>query len=450
VRCEPALVLAAALAAMPPSSGTLSAPARATADATAAGSWSGAPALATARQEVAVAELGGKVYVIGGLAGVQTLASVEVYDPALDAWSFAAPLPAPRHHAAAVTVGDTLYVIGGFATILFDAVSTVYAYDPDANEWTPREPMPTARGGLAAAALDGKIYAAGGSPDARERDFAVYDPALDAWTVLADMPTPRNHLASAAGAGLFLALGGRGGLTGITNVTGAVEAFDPGTGLWSARAPLPTPRGGIAAATAQGCVYVFGGEGNPGSPLGTFAENERFDPYTGLWESDEPMPTPRHGIGAAVLGTRIAIPGGGTSQGFSTSVVHEVFTTGAACTAPPDADGDGAPDAADNCPAIPNADQLDRGGVGAGSPPDGIGDACQCGDVDGSGRVTIADATLVTRALLVPPTAFLAHPELCNVGGAASCSAQDAVVIRRALLAPPTATIGSDCGATVP
>jgi len=111
-----------------------------------------------------------------------------------------------------------------------------------------------------------------------------------------------------------------------------------------------------------------------------------------------------------------------------------------------DADGDGAPDETDNCPFIPNADQVDRGGVGSNSDPDGIGDACQCGDVNGSGRVTLSDATLVLRALLVPPAATLAKPELCNVVGSAACTSSDAAVIRRALLVPPTATIGSACG----
>jgi pimeloyl-ACP methyl ester carboxylesterase len=115
-----------------------------------------------------------------------------------------------------------------------------------------------------------------------------------------------------------------------------------------------------------------------------------------------------------------------------------------------DADADAVLDFADNCPNAPNLDQLDRGGVGAAAPPDGIGDACQCGDVSGDGRITSADSVLISRSLLVPATATLARPALCNVAGAATCSTADAVVITRSLLVPPTATVGQVCAPALP
>jgi len=117
---------------------------------------------------------------------------------------------------------------------------------------------------------------------------------------------------------------------------------------------------------------------------------------------------------------------------------------------PADADGDGVGDGADNCPFAANADQADRGGVGAGSPPDGVGDACQCGDVNGDGLVTLADAAAVQRSLLQPPTATLAVPALCDVDGNLACTLADAVRLRRALLQPPTATIQQGCAPTQP
>jgi hypothetical protein len=104
----------------------------------------------------------------------------------------------------------------------------------------------------------------------------------------------------------------------------------------------------------------------------------------------------------------------------------------------------------DNCPHAANPDQSDVGGVGSGSGPDGIGDACQCGDVSGDGRVTLTDAVLIIRAKLSPPTATLARPELCDVGGSAGCTMWDAVTIQRALLKPPTAAIQPVCAPAAP
>lgn len=79
--------------------------------------------------------------------------------------------------------------------------------------------------------------------------------------------------------------------------------------------------------------------------------------------------------------------------------------------APHDIDRDGVPDLQDNCPYVPNPDQQDAGGIGPGSVPDGIGDACQCGDADGDGSLTVADLTRLKRAARgLPP--LLVRPEL--------------------------------------
>jgi N-acetylneuraminic acid mutarotase len=79
------------------------------------GNWAVLTPMPTPRQEVAVAALGGRVFVIGGLgAGAQPVATVEAYDPEANGWEVRAPLPIPLHHPAAAAVGDRLFVIGGF------------------------------------------------------------------------------------------------------------------------------------------------------------------------------------------------------------------------------------------------------------------------------------------------------------------------------------------------
>ncbi|MFI5316537.1 MAG: PQQ-dependent sugar dehydrogenase [Myxococcota bacterium] len=70
-----------------------------------------------------------------------------------------------------------------------------------------------------------------------------------------------------------------------------------------------------------------------------------------------------------------------------------------------DSDGDGVPDAVDNCPYEPNASQTDRGGW-LSLTPDGIGDACQCANIDAGGAVTLLDE-IQLRASLAGKSRFV-------------------------------------------
>jgi len=73
------------------------------------GRWTVGAPMPSARTEVAVTEVGGKIYVVGGFRGEREL---EVYDPAADRWSRGASIPRPLHHAVAVGLKDRLYVVG--------------------------------------------------------------------------------------------------------------------------------------------------------------------------------------------------------------------------------------------------------------------------------------------------------------------------------------------------
>ena len=139
------------------------------------GEWTAAAALPETNSEIAVAELDGKLYVVGGYPSSRVVTNaVQVYDLAAGRWEMGPPLPAPLHHAVAAGVDGVLYVIGGEfepsgvarAGVFQDAV---WAYDPrggasGAGAWQSRARMPTARSGMAGATLDGKIYVAGGRP----------------------------------------------------------------------------------------------------------------------------------------------------------------------------------------------------------------------------------------------------------------------------------------------
>jgi Kelch motif len=269
------------------------------------GAWIALAPAGDPRQEVGAAELNGKIYIIGGLPSTNR---VQEYDPATNTWRIVASLPIAVDHPGATSLGGKLYVMGG--NTANGSTNALFEYDPATDQWTPRPSMPTARNALGSVAISGKIYAVGGTgTGVTGRELEVFDPGTGMWTQLQPMPTGRNHLAAGTIGGKLYVAGGRPG-----NLA-ALEVFDPATNTWTPRAPMPTARSGHAGAVVRDKFYTFGGEGNPNSPIGIFREAEVYDPATDSWKSLDPMPTPRHGIGAAAIGNRIYIPAGATQAG---------------------------------------------------------------------------------------------------------------------------------------
>jgi N-acetylneuraminic acid mutarotase len=292
-------------------------------DQKAPGRWAQLTPMPTARQEVAVAAYGGRVWVIGGFGpSAEPLPTVEMYDPEQNIWETRASLPEPVHHATAAVVGNRLFVIGGFTggRVQWTALDSVYEFVPKREAWEARAPMPTARGALAVAVLDGRIHALGGSGASVSNAHEVYDPATNRWTPRNAMPTARDHLAAVAFQGRVWALGGRASFMGEQYAN--VEIYDPATDSWRTGVPLPAGRGGLAAVALADKILVFGGE----APLRIFNATEMWETAGGRWIAKEPMPTARHGIGAVVIGGRVFVPAGGTQPGFAATGSNEAYS----------------------------------------------------------------------------------------------------------------------------
>jgi hypothetical protein len=75
----------------------------------------------------------------------------------------------------------------------------------------------------------------------------------------------------------------------------------------------------------------------------------------------------------------------------------------------------------DNCPYVPNSDQADADG-------NGIGDACQCGDVNGDGYTNVTDALLIVRGQVASGSEA---ERLGDVNGDTFCNVTDALMIAK-------------------
>jgi len=87
---------------------------------------------------------------------------------------------------------------------------------------------------------------------------------------------------------------------------------------WKARAPLPTPRRGLALVAYEGYVYAIGGE----SAEGVTKAIERYDSRADAWTPLTDKPTAVADVAAALIGGEIYVPGGRTALGNPTPIVE--------------------------------------------------------------------------------------------------------------------------------
>ncbi len=101
----------------------------------------------------------------------------------------------------------------------------------------------------------------------------------DVWKPLPNLPTQRNHFAADAIDGKIYVAGGRfdGGFGSENRYRRSLRPEDQPL---VARRSMSRPRGGVNGIAAEGCLYVFGGEGNPDNPYGIYADHDYYNPVT--------------------------------------------------------------------------------------------------------------------------------------------------------------------------
>jgi N-acetylneuraminic acid mutarotase len=284
--------------------------------------WSTGSAMLTPRRAFG-GMIAGKLYVAGGWSSTPfPYDLLEVYDPSANSWQQKAPMPTARSDAAAAVLDGKLYVVGGWDAAN-TPLASLQIYDPASNTWTTGAPLPRGRGYPAASAANGKLYVFGGltgpSQSYAVADVDIYDPATDSWSTGAQMMAPRYVASAATLNGVIYVVAGYNAQHGYGEGLATVEVYDPATDSWSSGPSLNYRRGQTPALAAlEGKLYAAGGfcwycflyyPGGNG-PQGYLSVVEEYDPASGVWSVKAPMPAARYGQVVGAWGGWLYLAGG--------------------------------------------------------------------------------------------------------------------------------------------
>jgi Galactose oxidase, central domain/Kelch motif len=278
------------------------------------------PVMPVARTEVAGAFWDGKIAVAGGFASPdQVVDRLDLFDVATGTWSVGPPLPHQYDHSSLAELGGRLYIVGGYTGGLSNPTNEVWSLGPGEPAWTLEPDLATRRGALATGSAGGKLVAVGGVDENGDvlSTTEIFTPGAG-WSAGPNLSIPREHLAAAGAGDKVYAIGGRnpGG------ATRSAESFIIGSDQWNDEGSLHDARSGMGAGTTSSGRVCTGGGEVPGRP-DTVPSIECYD--GGRWRRVANMSVPRHGLAVVAEGNRIHLVAGGPQPGFSFSDAHELL-----------------------------------------------------------------------------------------------------------------------------
>ncbi len=260
------------------------------------------------------AVLDGKLAVMGGFtsSSFAVTSRVDTYDPVTDSWGRRADLPGAQTHVGIAVDGETLYAVGGLLNYPLTPWGETWVLDVATDTYAAGPPLPESRSAMVLALAGHTLFAFGGlGPDGQTdaTDAFAWDVSTSAWSPAPAMPNPRNHLGGVAVGGRVYAIAGRHGWDEVAGDQASVDAFDAQTSSWGALADIPLARSEIAAATFTDgtSIVVVGGSISGVHPTDSVAV---YDIPTNTWRTLPPLPQPRKGAVAAVIGHTLVVTTG--------------------------------------------------------------------------------------------------------------------------------------------
>lgn len=289
--------------------------------------WAFARHMPHRRSYTASAELGGKVYVAGGMVGEtgRPLDLFERFDAKRNEWTSLKPLPEPFSAGAAASLGGRIWVVGGNSQAAGPRQAgaprqtdeqadgrQVYSYDVRRDSWRAEPRLPAPRTNLAVVALDGKLYATGGlDPFEPSRVVFVYDPSARRWSTAAPLPKPLHAHAAVVFRGELWVLGGR---LRSQKIVRDVWIYNARQNRWRAGPPLLEPMDTLGADATRDRIAVVLHK--------TFLI---YDARRGRWRRGPGQNVSRHALAAfAIDGTLYSVGGCIYPRLADTSTVEKI------------------------------------------------------------------------------------------------------------------------------
>jgi N-acetylneuraminic acid mutarotase len=235
------------------------------------------------------------------------------YDISENKWYQQSNLPRVMGQLAVAEVAGKIFAIGGSSFS-----NTNYVYNPETNSWDSVAPMPTARQGIDCGIVDDKIYVIGGviSSDGTFNTASivkkneVYDPATNTWSEKTSIPTLRNNPAIVTMDSLVYVIAGAGSPSDIWKNIGTVECYNPKTDSWITKSNLPIKPLKPGAVMVNNTIVVLGGmDANNNSLSTVLIYNKEND----TWKSITPLPKVNYVGAYASVGNKIYVIGGSNS-----------------------------------------------------------------------------------------------------------------------------------------
>ena len=302
--------------------------------------WTEKTPMPTARADLGVAVVNGKIYAIGGTVltyqdAVRTdskdVGTNEMYDPATNAWSAKKSMPIASSKFATAVFNNKIYCVGGGVTDFMNLSKASnwdvnitkgfnQVYDPATDTWENKTAMPIPQIESQATVVNGKLYFLEGHTNSTLTQ--IYDPVADSWTIGAPMPTGFYGASSVYSDKIYVVGSyGEGGYFDSNDhyvpyhEIPMAQVYDPKNDTWSLKEENGVSSGWkypYALATsglmAPPRIYVFYNPTN--APNNKLYENKVYDPATSSWKNGAGIPTQRNSFAVGIIDDLIYVIGG--------------------------------------------------------------------------------------------------------------------------------------------